>query len=443
MVKLHCILPTWCTLTSFRVEGLEYYHYVLKNVIWRVLTSASRFSTYTRCMRDVGRCNGRGFSMGFDQEGITPYAEKISPSDGSRTQSIRVCVHAHLHQDTDHRLGKALDTRQNFSQNDHFDNCTSQIKYSQINSSLLQTLATTTSTTTPPSRTKSLYEIELRNLSYRRTTTSPSKKISTYFGVTKNSSEDSPASSSSSVSKYILKRVNMRARPGEILGVAGPSGAGKSTLLEILAGRLQPSKCSTILVNSQPMDAARLRRISGYVMQEDALFPLLTVQETLMYSARLRLPASVSLAEKTRRVEAIMQELGLMHVASSRVGDVENVRKRGVSGGERRRVSIGVDAIHDPAILILDEPTSGLDSSSALHVVEMLSRMAVLRHRTIVLSIHQPSYRILELLPSVLLLAGGRVVHHGAVQILATRLAGAPQRYNILECLLPDMSLLY
>jgi ABC-type multidrug transport system ATPase subunit len=397
-------------------------------------------------MCDVGRCNGRRFNMGFDQEGITPYVEKISPSDGSRTQSIRVCVHAHLHQDTDHhRLGKALDTRQNFSQNDHFDNCTSQIKYSQINSALLQTLATTTSTstTTPPYRTKSSYEIELRNLSYRRTTTSsPSKKISTYFGVTKNSSEDSPASSSSSsMSKYILKRVNMRARPGEVLGVAGPSGAGKSTLLEILAGRLQPSKCSTIMVNSQPMDVARLRRISGYVMQEDALFPLLTVQETLMYSARLRLPASVPLAEKTRRVEAIMQELGLTHVASSRVGDVGSVRRRGVSGGERRRVSIGVDVIHDPAILILDEPTSGLDSASALHVVEMLSRMAVLRRRTIVLSIHQPSYRILELLPSVLLLAGGRVVHHGAVQILATRLAGAPQHYNILESFLPDMSL--
>ena len=393
-------------------------------------------------MRDVGRCNSRSFNMGFDQEGITPYIEKMSPSDGSRNQSIRVCVHAHFHQDTDHRLGKALDTHQNVSQYDHFDNCNSQIKYSQINSALLQTLSTTTSTTTPPSRTKSLYEIELRNLSYRRTT-SPSKKISAYFGVTKHSSEDSPASSSSSIDKYILKRVNMRARPGEILGVAGPSGAGKSTLLEILAGRLQPSKCSTILVNSQPMDVARLRRISGYVMQEDALFPLLTVQETLMYSARLRLPASVSLAEKTRRVEAIMQELGLMHIASSRVGDVENVRKRGVSGGERRRVSIGVDVIHDPAILILDEPTSGLDSASALHVVEMLSRMAVLRHRTIVLSIHQPSYRILELLPSVLLLAGGRVVHHGAVQILATRLAGAPQCYNILECLLLDMSLFY
>lgn len=89
---------------------------------------------------------------------------------------------------------------------------------------------------------------------------------------------------------------------------------------------------------------------------------------------------------------------------------------RGVSGGERRRVSIGVDLIHDPAVLLLDEPTSGLDSTSALQVMQILSHMAVTRQRTVVLTIHQPSYRILETINRFLVMAKGNVIFHGEVQ---------------------------
>lgn len=88
---------------------------------------------------------------------------------------------------------------------------------------------------------------------------------------------------------------------------------------------------------------------------------------------------------------------------------------QGVSGGERRRVSIGVDLIHDPAVLFLDEPTSGLDSTSALHVMQILSEMAVLRHRTILLTIHQPSYRILDTINKFLVLSRGNVIYYGDV----------------------------
>ena len=91
------------------------------------------------------------------------------------------------------------------------------------------------------------------------------------------------------------------------------------------------------------------------------------------------------------------------------------VQVRGVSGGERRRVSIGVDLIHDPAVLFLDEPTSGLDSTSALHVMQILSEMAVLRHRTILLTIHQPSYRILDTINKFLVLSRGNVIYYGDV----------------------------
>lgn len=88
---------------------------------------------------------------------------------------------------------------------------------------------------------------------------------------------------------------------------------------------------------------------------------------------------------------------------------------KGVSGGERRRVSIGVELIHDPAVVFLDEPTSGLDSTSALHLMKTLSGLAVGRKRLVILTIHQPSFRILELIDQTLLLARGNVVYHGTV----------------------------
>lgn len=88
---------------------------------------------------------------------------------------------------------------------------------------------------------------------------------------------------------------------------------------------------------------------------------------------------------------------------------------RGVSGGERRRVSIGVDLVHDPAVLLLDEPTSGLDSTSALHVMQILSNMAVKRNRTVLLTIHQPSYRILDTINKFLVFSRGNVIYYGDV----------------------------
>lgn len=137
--------------------------------------------------------------------------------------------------------------------------------------------------------------------------------------------------------------------------------------------------------------------------QEDNLLPLLTVKETLMYSAKFRLK-EMSAKEKEERVESLMHELGLFHVADSFVGDED---KRGISGGERKRVSIGVDMIHDPTILLLDEPTSGLDSTSALQVIELLSNMAKPKQRTLVISIHQPSYTILQNISNFLILSNG------------------------------------
>lgn len=231
----------------------------------------------------------------------------------------------------------------------------------------------------------------------------------------------------------ILKNVNCEARPGEIMAIVGPSGAGKTTLLDILAGMIPLRRVSgSVLVNEQPMNITQFRRISGYVTQDEVLFPLLTVKETLMYSARLRLHVGLNRAKA--RVSELLKELGLEHVANVRIGGESS---RGISGGEKRRVSIGVDLVHDPAVLLIDEPTSGLDSASALNVASLLKYMAVKQGKTIVLTIHQPGFRILELFDQILLLSKGTVVHHGSLDLLEHRLRIAghsiPRQVNVLE----------
>ncbi|CAN4102943.1 unnamed protein product [Withania somnifera] len=250
------------------------------------------------------------------------------------------------------------------------------------------------------------YTIETRNLSY--TLPSLYDEFSWIF-FCKNPKRHQ---------KFIIKDVNCEARPGEITAIAGPSGAGKTTLLEILAGKISPTKVTgQVLVNGHPVNAKCFQRISGYVTQEDALFPLLTVEETLMYSALLRLKGGKK--EAANRVGVLIKELGLEHVAGSRVGGGSN---RGISGGERRRVSIGVELVHDPAVILIDEPTSGLDSASALHVISLLQVMVAHQGKTIVLTVHQPGFRILEQFDRLVLLSTGCVLHNGSLKYLEERI---------------------
>ncbi|MBA0558129.1 hypothetical protein Golob_015161 [Gossypium lobatum] len=235
----------------------------------------------------------------------------------------------------------------------------------------------------------------------------------------------------------VLKSVSFVARSSEIVAILGPSGTGKSSLLRIISGRVNDKDfdpCSISIDDHLMMRSPdQLRKICGFVAQEDNLLPLLTVRETLIFSAKFRLK-EMSSKEKEERVESLMQELGLLHVADSFVGDEEN---RGISGGERKRVSIGVDMIHDPPILLLDEPTSGLDSSSALQVIELLASMAKARGRTVLLSIHQPSYRILSYISKFLLLSHGSVVHNGSLELLEENIQRLgfqiPTQLNALE----------
>ncbi|MFQ6647826.1 hypothetical protein Gotur_021867 [Gossypium turneri] len=198
---------------------------------------------------------------------------------------------------------------------------------------------------------------------------------------------------------------------GEILAVLGATGSGKSTLIDALANRIaKGSLKGNVTLNGETLESRMLKVISAYVMQDDLLFPMLTVEETLMFAAEFRLPRTLSKSKKKMRVQVLIDQLGLRNAAKTIIGDEGH---RGVSGGERRRVSIGIDVIHDPIILFLDEPTSGLDSTSAFMVVKVLQRIAQ-SGSIVVMSIHQPSYRILGLLDRLIFLSRGQTVYSGS-----------------------------
>ncbi|XAR71425.1 hypothetical protein NMG60_11028675 [Bertholletia excelsa] len=208
----------------------------------------------------------------------------------------------------------------------------------------------------------------------------------------------------------LLHQISGYAPKGCITAVMGPSGAGKSTLLDGLAGRIASGSLEgRVCLDGVDTSPSLIKRSSAYVMQDDRLFPMLTVYETLMFAADFRLE-SVSVSEKKQRVENLIEQLGLSSSRDTYIGDEGT---RGVSGGERRRVSIGVDIIHRPSLLFLDEPTSGLDSTSAHSVIEKVNNIAR-SGSTVILTIHQPSYRIQLLLDHLIVLARGQLMYQGA-----------------------------
>ncbi|KAG6412272.1 hypothetical protein SASPL_124946 [Salvia splendens] len=216
----------------------------------------------------------------------------------------------------------------------------------------------------------------------------------------------------------LLHEITGYAPKGCITAVMGPSGAGKSTFLDALAGRIASgSLIGRVSLDGAYVSPSLIKRTSAYIMQEDRLFPMLTVYETLMFAADFRL-GSISRDEKRQRVEDLIQQLGLFSSRNTYIGDEGT---RGVSGGERRRVSIGVDIIHKPSLLFLDEPTSGLDSTSAHSVIEKVHDIAR-SGSTVILTIHQPSSRILLFLDHMIILARGQLVYQGPPKDVALHL---------------------
>ncbi|KAG0326947.1 hypothetical protein BGZ99_008712 [Dissophora globulifera] len=208
----------------------------------------------------------------------------------------------------------------------------------------------------------------------------------------------------------IIKNISGRLITGRTCAVMGPSGAGKTTFLSILAGKVAKTDGS-IKVNGKEQTLSLWKKLIGFVPQEDVMLSELTVREILMHSARMRQPVHMSHNEKRLKVLEVIQFLGIGHIMDNPIGDVET---RGVSGGERKRVNIGMELVASPSILFLDEPTSGLDSATSLEVCKLLKQIAQDQSLTVAAVVHSPSPHAFNQFDDLLLLgAGGRVVYSG------------------------------
>lgn len=208
--------------------------------------------------------------------------------------------------------------------------------------------------------------------------------------------------------RVVLKHVTGMALPGQLMALMGSTGAGKSTLLDILVGIPKTGRVTgTVAMNGRrPQEA---KELYGYVSQDDTLPGTQTVWETLMFYAKLKLPFDMPTSEKEQRVNALIAELGLEKCRDSFVG---STMRRGLSGGERKRLAIGCEVVTNPGIILLDEPTTGLDSFSSLSVMMILNDLASKGH-TIVCTLHQPRSSIFALIDHLMILSQGRVVYYG------------------------------
>ncbi|KYQ91364.1 ABC transporter G family protein [Tieghemostelium lacteum] len=226
----------------------------------------------------------------------------------------------------------------------------------------------------------------------------------------------------------ILKNISGTVNPGELVSVMGPSGSGKTTLLDILANRKEAGHITgTLLINGQEIDDD-YKRLCSYIVQEDVLLPTMTVRETLRFYADLKLPSSWTNREKNERIDSVLDQIGLTHRADAKIGGMlpGGLHIRGLSGGEKRRTTLGCGLITSPSIILLDEPTSGLDSTAAMQVMKTLVTLTQEKNVTVICSIHQPRSEIFRLFTKSLVLADGRLVYYGSEAVQHFSALGYP-----------------
>ncbi|KAK3938488.1 P-loop containing nucleoside triphosphate hydrolase protein [Diplogelasinospora grovesii] len=216
--------------------------------------------------------------------------------------------------------------------------------------------------------------------------------------------------------KTIVENVSGIVEAGEICALMGPSGCGKTTLLNVLGSRpVGPTQKveATVLVNGHKPSRNAFREMSRFVEQEDALIGSLTVRETLDFSSRLATSTkSLSKKERVARIEGLLETFGLREQANTLIGTP--IRK-GISGGQKRRVGVASQLITSPKILFLDEPTSGLDSAASWEVINYLKGVAKRNNLIVIASIHQPSTSVFNLFDKLLLLSQGKPHYFGPV----------------------------
>ena len=210
-----------------------------------------------------------------------------------------------------------------------------------------------------------------------------------------------------------LKSVSGVIRPGTITAIMGPSGAGKSSLAQFLLGRAdvicRKGHTGSIFLNGRQRSLNSILDRLGFVPQEDVMYADLTVEEGVMFSAKWKLPRAASDADRKAYLNKTLESLGLLKVRDHRIG---KLLKRGISGGEKKRVSIAYEMIAQPSVLVMDEPTSGLDSAAAFKLMKILRKITK-RGISVVLALHVPSNRIWQLIDDLILLQEGQEVYVG------------------------------
>ncbi|MCB9778509.1 MAG: ATP-binding cassette domain-containing protein [Alphaproteobacteria bacterium] len=222
----------------------------------------------------------------------------------------------------------------------------------------------------------------------------------------------------------LLDDLSFTALSGEVIAVVGPSGAGKTTLLNAITG-IAPADSGVVELDGRDFHAllTQDRSLVGSVPQDDIVHPELTVAESLAYSARLRLPPGQGSAGVDTAVDRVLGELGIAHIRGSRIGDA---LRRGISGGQRKRVNLGQELLSkNTSILFLDEPTSGLDPQSAQDIVRLVRQLAD-RGRVVFLVTHDLSPQVMAQVDHLMVLVpGGRLAWFGP-PAAACRYFGVP-----------------
>lgn len=207
-----------------------------------------------------------------------------------------------------------------------------------------------------------------------------------------------------------LQNVNIAEMGGKLIGLMGASGSGKSTLLSVLNGTENPSS-GRVLINGIDIHQhpEKLEGVIGYIPQDDLLVEELTVFENLYYSARLCF-GQYSKEEIAKLVEKVLMSLGLSEIRNLKVG---SPLSKTISGGQRKRVNIGLELLREPTVLFVDEPTSGLSSSDSENIMDLLKELA-LRGKMIFVVIHQPSSDIFKMFDTLIILdVGGFQIYYG------------------------------
>lgn len=233
-----------------------------------------------------------------------------------------------------------------------------------------------------------------------------------------NSERSSNPLSGSHCAYHILRGITSYALPGTLNYIIGPSGAGKSSLVDILAGRQKvgtvTGNLSWLSKNDSYKNGSEYYQKIAFVDQDDSInLPgFMTVREALEFAAELSIAENVAKYKREQIVDETLHNLGLTQIANNRIGDA---RSRGISGGERRRLSLAIALVGQPKILIADECTSGLDAFSAQKVISALRNLACGMNggTTIIATLHQPSSQIYDLADRVILLSKGKTLFDG------------------------------